>query len=91
MSENLLGFREGSGDRCSKWRELAELRKGGQQKGSVCGWRMCGRYRESTLQIQVRKGPIGLPETGLYSGRCGESLEVREQESDMPHHGQWVD
>lgn len=51
--ENLVGFREGSGDMCAKRRELPKLRKGGNRKGQVCGWRTCGQGRESTLQSQV--------------------------------------
>lgn len=39
----------------------------------------------------VMKDHKGLPEMGLYSGRSGEPLEIREQESDMPPHGQWGD
>lgn len=37
------------------------------------------------------EGPHRLPEMGLYSGRSGETLEVREGESDMPPQGQGGD
>lgn len=87
MSENLLGFREGSGDRCSKWRELPKLRNGGKQCRCAAGEHVgrTGKAHYWSRWGLVRKDPRGLPEMGLYSGRGEEEpLEVREQERDMP-------
>lgn len=88
MEEHLSGFREGMGQVC--WVQG----KGGKQKGwGVWLGSPWAGQGEGSGEGVVRTGGAGfegpqvLPEMGLYSGRSGEPLEVREQESDMSPQG----